>query len=208
MRSIWGVVVRKRTICHTDFVCPRCGVDRVGNHVEPQRWFVVAGVAVIPLATLPGEVVCETCGHTADVSVLDVPTTAQLAELLEMAVRSSIAVILRSVFDGDRIGAGASHVARSIMAAEGHVCDEAQLIRDMTDLDVNHARASLSRLIAELTPHGKQAFLHRIASIALADGPMNEPQRQVLQEIGVALGMSAPNVNGVITMAELETEAA
>lgn len=211
MRGIWGVEVRSRTIRHTDFVCPRCGVDRVGNHVEPQRWFAVAGIAVIPLATLPGEVVCETCGHRTDASVLDVPTTAQLVELLELAVRSSIAVILRAGCfdgDGDEIGVGASRAARSILATEGHVYDEAQLVHDMTALDESDARASLGRLIAELTPHGKQTFLHRIASIALADGPMNQRQRHALQEIGVALGMSRPHVNGVVAAAERETEAA
>lgn len=211
MRGIWGVEVRRRTVRHIDFVCPRCGVDRVGNQVEPQRWFTVAGVALIPLATLPGEVVCETCGYRNDLGVLEVPTTAQLIGLLEMAVRSSIAVILRAgCFDDgcDTITADASQAARSIMAAEGHDCDEAQLIDDMAGLDERDAEASLRRLIAELTPHGKQIFLHRIASIAIADGPMNERQRHALQKIGVALGMSAPHVNGVLAVVELQTEAA
>lgn len=211
MRGIWGVEVRRRAVRRTDFVCPRCGVDRVGEHIEPQRWFVLARVALIPLATLPGEVVCETCGQHNDLGVLDVPTTAQLVELLEVAVRSSIAVILRAgCLDGggDDIAVGASHAARAVMATEGHVCDEAQLIDDMTNLDEHHATASLRRLIAELTPHGKQIFLHRIASIALADGPMNERQRRAVQTIGTALGMSTPHVNGVVAVAERETEAA
>jgi hypothetical protein len=211
MRGIWGVEVRRRTVRHTDFVCPRCGVDRVGNQVEPQRWFAVARFAVIPLATLPGEVVCETCGHRNDLGVLEVPTSAQLIEFLAMAVRGSIALILRagcSDADGHDIGAAAGQMAISIMEAEGHVCDEALLLDDMARLDSADVKESLARLSDELTPHGKQGFMHRMASLTLADGPMNDRQRLALVEIGVALGMPAPHINGVIAVAVLEPEAA
>ncbi len=211
MRGMWGVEIRRRSVRHTDFVCPRCGVDRVGDHVEPQRWFAVARVAVIPLATLPTEIVCKTCGYCNDIGVLDVPTTAQLTEFLEMAVRSSIAVVLRAGWtDGEHraIPHDASRTALSILAAEGHMYDEQRLIDDMTYLDDHDARASLARLAAELTPHGKQGFLHRMASIAGAEGSIDERRRQALIDIGVSLGMSAPHINGVLAVAMIETEAA
>ena len=209
MRGKWGIEVRDRTIRQTEFVCPGCGLDRTGCEVEPQRWFAVAGLSLIPLATLPNEVVCDACGRRSDIGVLDVPTAAQLTRYLTEAVRSSVALVVRAgrtnAFDFG-ISAAVAETAISAMQSDGYQYGETQLHDDVARLDDDTARANLRRLTDELTPHGKQGFLHRMAAIARASGTISGRHQRSLVEIGVALGMPAPHINGVLAVAALDLE--
>ena len=209
MRGNWGVEVRDRTIRQVEFVCPGCGLDRTGCEVEPQRWFAVAGLSIIPLATLSNEVVCDSCGRRCDVGVLEVPTTAQLTGYLTEAVRSSVAFVVRAgrtnAFDFSISGA-VSEVAVSTMHSDGYEYSTTQLHDDVARLDDDTARANLRRLTHELTSHGKQSFLHRMAAIARASGTISGRQHRSLVEIGVALGMPAPHINGVLAVATHDLE--
>lgn len=211
MTRMWSITVRHTMIQQTEFICPRCGIDRIGTEVEVQRWFAIGRFPVIPLAALPSEVICETCGHHSDSGVLEIPTTGQLVELLGLAIRSSISFVLRSgranAFDF-RIDTAASEAALSLMNADGHHYDEADLAHVMAQLGDDDARVNLGQLSSELTPYGKQGFLHRMAAVALADGPMSDRETRALAEIGVFLGMSAPHINGVLAVAALQPEAA
>lgn len=211
MATRWGVEVRDRTVRQVEFVCPRCGLDRTGCEVERQRWFSVAGLSVIPLATLPNDVVCDSCGQRSDVGVLDVPTTGQLSGFLADAVRSSVAIVVRSgrtnAFDFS-ITTAVAEAAISTMQADGYDYDEDQLRDDVARLADDTARANLSRLTHELTAHGKQNFLRRMAAVAGANGAVSARQHRSLVEIGVALGMPAPHINGVLAVAALDLEAA
>ena len=209
MRGNWGVEVRDRIIQQVEFVCPGCGLDRTGCEVEPQRWFAVAGLGIIPLATLPNEVVCDACGRRCDAGVLDVPTTAQRTRYLAEAVRSSVAFVVRAgrtnAFDFS-ISAAVAEVAISTMHSDGYEYSQTQLYDDVARLDDDTARANLRHLTDELTPHGTQSFLHRMAAIARASGRISGRQQRSLVEIGVALGMSAPHINGVLAVAALDLE--
>jgi hypothetical protein len=192
-------------------VCPRCGVDRTGSEVEPQRWFVAIGVPVVPLATLPNEMWCNTCSHQSDLGVLDVPTTAQLTGRLELAVRSSIAAVVRAgavpavepIIDGAVID-----MAFQVMNADGHRYDEDCLRQDVRQLDDDRVKVNLGRLADELTSHGKQMFLRRATAVAVSDGPLDDLQREVLIDIGLALSMPRPHIYGVLAVASLDQEVA
>ena len=161
------------------------------------------------MATLPNEVVCDACGRRCDAGVLDVPTTAQLTHYLAEAVRSSVAFVVRAgrtnAFDFS-ISAAVSEVAISTMHSDGYEYGHTQLHDDVARLDDDTARASLRRLTDELTSHGKQSFLHRMAAIARASGTISGRQHRSLVEIGVALGMPAPHINGVLAVAALDLE--
>lgn len=211
MATRWGVEVHDRTVQQVEFVCPRCGLDRTGCEVQRQRWFSVAGLSLIPLATLPNDVVCDSCGQRCDVGVLEVPTTAQLAGYLTDAVRGSMAIVVRSgrtnAFDFS-ITTAVAEAAISAMQTDGYDYNETQLHDDVARLDDDTARSSLNRLTNELTPHGKQGFLHRMAAIASANGTVSVRQHRSLIEIGVALGMPAPHINGVLAVAALDYESA
>src|SRR3954447_10787145 len=85
--KLHGVGVRAKRISQVEFVCPLCGVDRVGAVIEQQRWCHVVGVPVVPLATLDSAVRCDECGYCSGLSALEVLTASALTECLQLAMR-------------------------------------------------------------------------------------------------------------------------
>ena len=197
-----GVGVRARRISQVEFVCPRCGLDRAGVVIEQQRWYHVVGVPIIPLATLDGAVQCDDCGHRCGLSVLEVLTAKALTECLQVAVRYATAAMVKaSIADGDGITIDMLDEIFDLMLVSGYEYDEMTLAADLTDIDDTALTAVLRPLVEELTPHGKQGFLNRMVAVALADGALTRTEQITLVNLGVALGMAAPHINGVLTNA-------
>jgi hypothetical protein len=189
------------------FVCPRCGLDRDASEIEPQRWISLLGVPVIPIGAEDHLVSCNVCRHRCDLGVLDIPTTEVLAVYVANAIRHGVATIVRAGLGPDgRPDEAIARVAVATVVADGHRYDLGRLTADLVGLDDTETTAALRRLANEMTSHGKQGFLHRLAAIAIVDGNLSEPEREALVAMGVALGMPAHRVNDVITIAELEVE--
>lgn len=214
MAGWWGVEVHRRCIGETSFVCPRCGVDRTGTEVRPQRWFAVCHLRLVPLATMDRVIECETCLGAFDVGVLEVPTTDELRGYLELAHRSAAATLVRSIQTTTRlqgsemIDPAVIQGTVSVMASEGVRYDAAMLEHDLAAFDDDTTQRALHQLARELSNHGKQGFLHRMTAIATTNGPLGPLERRVLVTIGAALGMSAPHINGVLAGVERRADVA
>ena len=204
-----GVGVRAKPINQVEFVCPRCGADRAGTVVEQQRWYHVLGVPCVPLAALDGAVDCDTCGHRASLSVLEVLTASALTDCLALAMRYAVASMVKaSVADGDGITTEMLDEIFDLMIVSGYRYDELTLAADLSAIDDGVMTGALRPLVDELTPHGKQGFLHRMVAIALADGELTRTEQMTLVRIGVDLGMAAPHINGVLASAVTYSRAA
>lgn len=204
-----GVGVRSKRVSGVEFVCPRCGLDRDGTVLEQQRWFHVLGVPVVPLATLDGAVQCDECGHRAGLSALEVLTAAALTECLAGAMRCATAAMVKaSINDGDGITMEMLDEIFDLMLVSGYQYDEVTLAADLSEVDDAALTAALRPLIEELTPYGKQGFLHRMVAIALADGALTRNEQITLVQIGVGLGMAAPHINGVLASAVTQYQTA
>jgi hypothetical protein len=207
--ELHGVGVRAKRISQVEFVCPCCGVDRSGAVVEQQRWYHVLGVPVVPLATLDSAVHCDSCGHRSGLSVLEVLTADALTECLALAMRYATAAMVKaSISAGDGITMEMLDEIFDLMLVSGYEYDEVTLAADLTDVDDTALAAALRPLVEELTPHGKQGFLHRMVAIALADGELTRSEQIALVQIGVDLGMAAPHINGVLATAVTHYQAA
>ena len=192
MQAIWAIEVRDRSVGATTFVCPRCGIDRPGSELEQQRWFSVLRIPLVPLATLDPVVRCDACGHRSDVGVLEIPTTDLLTVYIDDALRHSAATIVRS---GRTPSPAACEAAVAIVSTTRRDYDLAQFDADLVGLDDIATTERLKRLAPELSAHGKQSFLHRMAALAQIDGEMTVLQWRTLVGLGVALGMPAPHIN-------------
>lgn len=203
----WRIETRTRAIRRVAFVCPRCGVDRDGVEVAPRRWRCLFGLPVAPLERLDHVVRCDDCEFESDLDVLAVPTTWHLAAYLADGMRHAVATVVRACGDA---GAPAEIRAAAIGAVRGAgwPYHAGQLDDDLVGLDDAGTTASLARLGVEMTVHGRQGILHRLASVAVADGTISEARRRALVDIGVALGMCAPHINGVLAVTANELEAA
>ena len=201
--------VRTRPLEHVEFVCPRCGGDRSGVVLEAQRWFCLLGVRVVPSAMLDPMVECEACGHRSSTAVLEVLTSAALTACLAEAMRRSVASVVRAgIGDGHGMSPDVLDAVLDVMITGGYEYDEFELAGDLAAAGEDVVRTALRPLVDELTPRGKQSFLHRMLAIALADGPLGRGEQRALVQIGVELGMAAPHINGVIATAAIRYRAA
>ena len=205
---IFSIGVRHRTVRPVEFVCPRCGLDRTGTVLSPVRWAQVARVPVVPLGEHNEIVACDDCGHESDLGALDVPTTDQLAQLLEGATAAALAVAVRSNQASDE--ARRTEVRRraaQVLADAGYRSDDARIDADVISVDDQESCRRFRALGSELTALGKQSFLHRITSVATGGGSLTDDQRASLVEVGNELGMASAHVNGVLAVAASRADA-
>jgi uncharacterized tellurite resistance protein B-like protein len=207
--KVHGVGVRTKPTNRVTFVCPCCGADRDGTVVEQQRWYHVLGIPCVPLATLDSAVDCDTCGHRAGLAVLEVLTASALTDYLATAMRYATASMVKaSIADGDGVTTEMLDEVFDLMIVSGYEYDELTLANDLSAVDESALAGALRPLVEELTPHGKQGFLHRMVAIALADGALTRHEQMTLVQIGVDLGMAAPHINGVLATAVTHFQAA
>lgn len=200
-----GIVIRISPIRRVEFVCPQCGVDRDGSIVDQQRWFVALGVPLVPLAKLDPVVECRACRHRAGIGVLTVPTAAALGDMLERAMRHAIASIVRH--GGSTPSTEIERFAVEMMRKSGFPYDRDALALDLDRLTDQGTAPHVRPLADELTAHGKQGLLHRLHTLATLTGGPSAAQRTALVRIGVALGMAAPHINGVLAARRHDTSA-
>ena len=196
---IFSINVRHRTVRSVELVCPRCGLDRTGAEMVPARWACLFGVPIVPLGEHDPVVSCDECGHASDVGVLEVPTTAQLATLLREATVGALVLAVRAAEPADR---AAARAAASVALGDAGFSSELGAFDEaLGSLAESEARLRLRRVGHELTAFGKQGFLHRIATVGSASATTS--MRDALVQIGCDLRMAAPNINGVLAIADI-----
>lgn len=163
------------------------------------RWASVLGLPVIPLGELDPIVMCDECHHVSDLGVLDIPTTARLAVLVEEATIAAVVAMVQAT-TGEHL-AVVEHRAVTAVLDAGYGYNARRLQNDVASMSLGERRCRLGELRQEMTPHGKQGFLHRMTAIATIDSTITSVQRDTLVEIGCGLGMAAPHINGILAVA-------
>jgi hypothetical protein len=180
------------------FHCPNCGGDRPYKQKIGRRWFTLFFIPVIPLNKVAEVVQCGTCNTRYRTSVLSVPTTGQLAAAVPTAVAAAAGLVL--------------HASLANPAARGRAIDAVRMAGWLNygDEDLNKelvqppaaALQKLSEASAPLAAEARERILAEAARVGLADGPLTPDERQVLGTIGPALGLTAAQFYGVISMVE------
>lgn len=169
------------------------------------RWASLLRLPIIPLGELDPIVVCDECGHVSDLGVLDVPTTARLAVLVEEATIAAV-VAMTQATTGEQLAAVKERAVTAVLDA-GYGYNSRRLDEDVAAMSTGERRCRLGELREEMTPHGKQGFLHRMTAIVMVDATITSTQRAALVEIGCGLGMAAPHINGILAVAAVHTGA-
>jgi len=198
MIHIWSSTLRRRVVGSVEFVCPRCGLDRSGYEMIIRSWWGLGRLPVIPIGDEERAVSCAVCRHQFDIGVLEIPTTAQLAVLLERASVSAVAIVVRASTAGEAAGV----IERSIamLAADGYAYDGARLAAEIDAGTRHRDHRHIRKLRDELTRHGKLGFLHRMRTLVTTDGPLCPAHQEALIAVGGALGVAASHVRGLIAM--------
>jgi len=196
---IFGLSVFFRTVDEGTFHCPRCGGDRAYRRRAGRRYFSLFFLPVIPLNSVGEIVECRTCRTRFEPGVLRSPTARQLAAALPAGMRAAAALVLLA---GDAAHPGAR--ARAADAVLGY--GERAYGDDELDADLRRPQPALEQQVAaagaQLATEAREWFLAQAARVALADGPITDPERQALHRVADLLGMSRAHALGVIVTTE------
>ena len=195
MPIIFGWKVVFKVIGSGVFSCPNCGGDRNYERRRAQRFFTLFFIPIIPLKVI-GEVVrCTYCKNDFRTSVLDRPVAAQVSDLLQNSVRGVMVNVLRRG-GWNHPGARAAAVQEITLAGtlgytDGNLDADFQVVpEDLSPL--------LGPLSAQLPQSGREAIVAGATRVAAADGPVQPAERQLIDLVGAALGMSPAYVAGVV----------
>ncbi|HLV74838.1 MAG TPA: hypothetical protein VKY91_18830 [Vulgatibacteraceae bacterium] len=193
----WRVVFF--TLSRGTFHCPNCGGDRAYRRRQGRNFFTLFFIPVIPLTKAGGEIVeCDSCKGRWHPGVLDVPTTAQLAQMPGMLLRMAIAQVLRS---GDYTDAASRSRAVAVVQQAGVAgYDDAALNADLAR-PFGEVRAEMAHAAASLAPEARENILRAAAEIALTDGPLSVAEEETLAAVGADLQLTRVQVTGVVSMA-------
>jgi hypothetical protein len=195
MLLVWGWKVVFKVVGSGVFSCPNCGGDRNYERRRAQRWFTFFFIPIIPLKVI-GEVVrCTYCKNDFRASVLERPTATQFTDLLQNSVRGVMVNVLRR-------GAWNHPAARALAVQEITLAGTVGYTDGNLDADFQAVPEDLSPLLgplsAQLPQSGREALVAGAARVAAADGPIQPAERQLIDMVGSALGMTAAHVAGVV----------
>ncbi|MDQ6615548.1 MAG: TerB family tellurite resistance protein [Actinomycetota bacterium] len=198
MFIIFGVRTRPSKVSEGEFFCPRCGADRHYALQKLRQWFTLFFLPVIPMGWVGGEQVkCQTCATAFRPEVLQTPTSAALTDGIRDTMRVAAVAMLKAgnSWDGDarRVAVDAIVSAGAVGYNDGH------LTEDLYSQNTTQLTAQVGQLVRGLNDQGREMFITRLAQIAVADGPVSDSERSVLDAVGAALGLSAAHVLGIMT---------
>jgi len=203
MLLVFGFTVRFTTLAQLQFFCPRCGGDRTGARRAARRWFTLFWIPLIPMKRLGEVVECETCKTRFDSSVADQPTTADLAAVLDDAVRVLTAMIVRT---GNTTSPALRSAAVTEVARVMAGYDDSVLTGDIVALDPALAERYVTPLADGLEVAGKERLVSSLVRVALSDDTVTADQRRVIEHVGRGLGLTPAHVTGIVTSVVSERE--
>ncbi|MFR9674726.1 TerB family tellurite resistance protein [Streptomyces sp. TR06-5] len=205
-----GVRTAWRTLDDGEFFCSGCGGDRSYRLRTGRRRFTVLGVPLVPRGEVAPVVECAACRRRHDPAVLERLTTHRLAGMLRDAVHTVAVAMLEAGGSGS---AATRRAAVAAVHAAGYPeCTEEGVLARLVGLHtgpLHHVRADdpaqdpgaglsaahqeVCEALEPLGPHlerpGREALLLEGAAIALADGPYEAAEREMLDAVGNALAL-------------------
>ena len=197
---IWGFKVRYKLLDKGVFFCPRCGADRSYEHRQGRKWFRLYYIPLFPVGDVVNEHVrCDVCQGTFTMAVLTRPTSTQLSSLLLDGVRGVLVHVLRT-------GSTQSPAAREVAVSEVQRAGLPSYTDATLSADLDVVPGDLSQLLStlggQLADQGKENLLRAAVKTALADGPLTDLERSVVNSTAAALGMTQAHCQGVIAQVE------
>jgi hypothetical protein len=207
MLLVFGVRYLAAVVATGVFHCPSCGGDRRYRLGRPRAWFHVFWIPLVPLRRGEEYVECDTCRHRFRRSVLDVPTSERLGELLSRGTRTAAAYVLTGFLRGPATAPGGTpnddgddlRRAVGVLQAslgQGYTRDvfaaDLAAHREGSDFDV------LEQLAGQLNVLGKESLLRELADLVLAVNRGAEADWRRVGDVAAALGVTPVHLRGIV----------
>ena len=190
------------------FHCPSCGGDRRYRLRRPRMWVHLFWIPLVPLRVGEDYVECDTCGGRFHCSVLEVPTSQRLAELLSRGTRTAAAYVIVGLLGAPDSGtpvtpatAPSGDLERAVgvlrrSLGPGYTRDV--LVADLAAHREGTDFAVLDQLAGQLTVLGKERLLRGLADLVLAMTRCGEPDWRRLADVAGALGITPVHLYGIV----------
>jgi len=197
---IWGFKIRYKLLDKGMFFCPNCGGDRPYQHRQGRKWFRLYYIPLFPVGGAVNEhVQCDVCQGKFTMRALARPTSNQLSSLLLDGVRGVLVHILRT-------GSMGSPAAREVAVNEVQRAGLATYTDATLSADLDAVPGDLNPLLStlggQLADQGKENLLRAAVKTALADGPLTDLERSVVNGAAAALGMTQAHSQGLVAQVE------
>lgn len=196
MIIIWGWRAVRAVVASGLFFCPRCRSDGPYHHIHARRWFTLFFLPIIPLNHLGSYVECQRCKGTFDESALGLPTAGQLAYLLQLATRASVALVVLAAGMNETAVQRAAELLRERVSPHA---DPAGVRRDVDAFAADGGALQYVAPIAEhLSPEGAEDVVRRLVMLGAQSAPA--PHVGVdgaLDAIAQALRISPTHLAGI-----------
>jgi hypothetical protein len=192
------------------FHCPSCGGDRQYVLRRPRAWIHVFWIPVIPLGAGEEHVECEVCRTRYEPSVLDVPTSARLGELLSRGTRTAAAYVLTGLIGGSEAGRtgttsrpdrGCDDLAVAVAVLQGSLGPGYTAEVLAADLAAHREGSDftvLLQLAGQLTVLGRETVLRELADLVVALAHGGEPDWRRLGDVAAALGVPPAQLHAIV----------
>jgi uncharacterized tellurite resistance protein B-like protein len=199
---IWGSRARATAVGSGTFHCPGCASTQPYTHQKVRRWFTLYFIPLFPMGDLGEHVDCGRCRKSWRVEVLRArlappPQEVLRDEVRRAAMRSMAMVILAN---GREDPSEIDAASRAFQKAVGMSLPDAELTRELKQIrgDNTDLVRYLTNFGPQLTAAQKEALVVAACEVALYDGPIQPVEREAIQKVAKALGLTETHLRGIL----------
>ncbi len=193
-----------KSLTKGDFHCPNCDSSQTFDHKSVRSFVTLYQVPIIPLSQLGDYVECMACKDTYKPRVLDSDIDLNQNEFKAEYHAALKEVMIRMLLiDGHIRETELEMIQMIYQRVTQQTIDIDLLKQEVKKLGAREQNLSkiLFRLQGNLNDEGKEMVLRAAFYVAMADGEFDEPEQELLANIGSDLGMTSAHFQGVISTA-------
>lgn len=194
---IFGTRGLTSTVATGAFHCPRCGPQRSYSHKQVKTWFTLYFIPCIPLGAAGEYIECNHCAGAFGVEAMHYNPAAERQKTVDEIKRI---LVLAAMHAGPMTDDRYFSLRSAIAGFSAEDCSLQSLQHEVAM--ATHAQAQMVpyvRYVAEgITDEGKNAILSMAFFSLNSAGGLGPREEQTLNDLGVALGMAPPLIQGSI----------
>lgn len=198
---VYGTKSLKSVINTGVFHCPHCREKVNFKHVRVKRWGHLYFIPVAPVKVLGEYVECQACMNTYTPEVLQYDPKAEERALEATYYAGIKRVMVQMVLADSAIRPAELELVRGLyQSMTKQLLTDEDLEREIASVRASSGTAMqyLRNLSGSLNDNGKRRIVRAATMVAAADGELQNAERQLITEIGVALAMTGEEVKQTV----------
>ncbi|MDF1664124.1 MAG: TerB family tellurite resistance protein [Planctomycetota bacterium] len=202
---VWGSRGINKTLAIGQFYCPQCEGEEGYKHIRVRNFFTLYFIPIIPMGTLGEYIECQHCQFTYKKAILcydpDAEREKALAEFEIAITRVMVMVMLADGVIEDSELEVIQRIYLQLTERELSREELGEYIEDLERVNLNDPRERrrlLRKMLGSLNTNGCEMVVKAAFMVAAADGEILQGEQDMLEQIGVTLGIKIARVRQMI----------